>query len=89
MKRQDHKPKLNENLWTSRDGAYYTTADKIDEILRISGYSEDELRRRLGHGYDMLGKIRTNHGVDYWCAKHIEWGISPENKNIPKMLTNP
>lgn len=79
-----HKKKpLRPELWIERDGKYYPNRELFDkELERVI---DEELRRRLGDGYKYLQNVFDGIGLDYWAAKHLEFGLDtspqPERHN--------
>lgn len=88
-KRQNYKQKLNEKLWTVKDGLYYSTEEKLNSWLEASGYSDEELRGRMGRGYSYLADIKNGVGLSLSSAGFVEGCTLPEDKDAKRFTWPP
>lgn len=83
-KRYRHKiPKPELNFW-HQDGTFWV-ADRsgMEAFIVASGYSEEDLKRRLGAAYSELFEALNGKPLSAWSAVFIEHGISPQKECKP------
>ena len=76
-RRNPTKAPINMTFW-KRDGElWYADAKDLLEAIKVSGNSEEALKRKLGAGYIKLQEALSGARLTDWTVSHIEWGLTP------------
>jgi hypothetical protein len=76
-------PTLDPSLWKVEGESRIAKPEAIQAVIASSGYSDAELRRKLGAAYKELGEALEGKPVGIWTANFIESAIKPRSDSSP------
>jgi hypothetical protein len=62
-------------IWTESEGFFTAEKSRLEAILKACGATDEEIQRRMGHGYDLLGCALDGVRLTQYEVQHVEWGI--------------
>ncbi len=80
-RRHDQKLKLKLNIWRSEGKLWFADSAQLAVAIENSGFSETEIKKRMGAGSGHLESARLGKGLTIWEANHLEWGLIPDDRN--------
>ncbi|MGZ3711028.1 MAG: hypothetical protein ACXVBE_04695 [Bdellovibrionota bacterium] len=79
--RNRHKiPSPELNFWRQEGAFWIAEREGMEAFIVASGYSEEELKRRLGASYSELFEALNGKPLSAWTAVFIERGISRQKE---------
>ena len=72
-------PPIKMHFWTQKGELWYASIPELNQAIKDSGHSDEELKRRAGAGFIDFEKALAGEGINGWGVSHIEWTLSPHS----------
>lgn len=77
MKRRvNYTPKPQLDCWIKAGALYRADTDKLRALIAERGIQEEEIRRKMGHGFHYLKEALDGQELNINAIQMIEYGIS-------------
>ncbi|MDZ4662947.1 MAG: hypothetical protein SGJ18_15145 [Pseudomonadota bacterium] len=84
-RRHDYIPPFEFTFWKKDGELFFADAKDIESAIINSGNSEDQFKRRMGRGRQLLDDAKAGKKLTRWEVVFIESGLMPDNNDpVPR-----